>query len=82
MLKLRRLNCSFCRKNEDEVLKLVSGPRVYICDECVAIANRLMTGDDGTIKTSVPTVWRRLIDGARRLFQHASTRRIDYFNVT
>jgi ATP-dependent Clp protease ATP-binding subunit ClpX len=29
------LKCSFCRKTEDEVSKLVAGPDVYICDECV-----------------------------------------------
>ena len=82
MIKLKRLNCSFCRKNEDEVLKLVAGPRVYICNECVAIANQLMTGDDDTIKTSVPTVWRRLIDGVRGLFHRGSRSRRDYFNWT
>src|SRR5437588_9265813 len=29
------LYCSFCGKNQDEVRKLVAGPAVYICDECV-----------------------------------------------
>jgi ClpX C4-type zinc finger protein len=38
----RHLACSFCGKNEDQVEKLVAGPRVYICDRCVAIAVRLM----------------------------------------
>ncbi|CEI83917.1 hypothetical protein J18TS1_01290 [Oceanobacillus oncorhynchi subsp. incaldanensis] len=28
-------NCSFCGKNEKEVQKLVAGPGVYICNECV-----------------------------------------------
>ena len=36
------LHCSFCRKSEDQVAKLVAGPDVYICDECVVIAARLM----------------------------------------
>ena len=36
------LHCSFCRKSEDQVAKLVAGPNVYICDECVVIAARLM----------------------------------------
>ena len=36
------LQCSFCRKTEDEVSKLVAGPDVYICDECVRVAGRLM----------------------------------------
>ena len=29
------LQCSFCGKTQDEVRKLVAGPSVYICDECV-----------------------------------------------
>jgi ATP-dependent protease Clp ATPase subunit len=36
------LQCSFCKKTEDEVAKLVAGPEVYICNECVAVARRLM----------------------------------------
>jgi hypothetical protein len=32
------LACSFCGKDEADVEKLVAGPKVYICDECVAIA--------------------------------------------
>ena len=36
------LQCSFCRRTEDEVSKLVAGPDVYICDECVRVAVRLM----------------------------------------
>jgi ATP-dependent Clp protease ATP-binding subunit ClpX len=31
----RRLRCNFCGKSQDEVEKLVAGPRVYICNECV-----------------------------------------------
>ena len=36
------LSCSFCQKTEDQIKKLVAGPDVYICNECVAIAVRLM----------------------------------------
>ena len=46
MFARRRLACSFCRRSNEEVAKLVAGPRVYICDECVAIAARIMQ-DDG-----------------------------------
>jgi hypothetical protein len=42
-----RLACSFCRRSSAEVAKLVAGPRVYICDRCVAIASRIMDGDAG-----------------------------------
>ena len=36
MARWRRLRCSFCRKSETGVTKLVAGPNVYICDACVA----------------------------------------------
>jgi ATP-dependent protease Clp ATPase subunit len=41
------LKCSFCGKSADEVAKLVAGPKVYICDECVAAADRIMRESDG-----------------------------------
>jgi ATP-dependent Clp protease ATP-binding subunit ClpX len=31
------LRCSFCGKTQKQVLKLIAGPGVYICDECVAL---------------------------------------------
>jgi ATP-dependent protease Clp ATPase subunit len=36
MFGRRRLACSFCGKDAADVAKLVAGPKVYICDECVA----------------------------------------------
>jgi ATP-dependent Clp protease ATP-binding subunit ClpX len=33
----RNLRCSFCGKNQNEVKKLIAGPKVYICGECVAL---------------------------------------------
>lgn len=37
------LICSFCGKNQEEVRKLVAGPSVYICDECVDLCNDILT---------------------------------------
>jgi len=37
------LICSFCQKTQDEVKKLVAGPSVYICDECVDLCNDILT---------------------------------------
>jgi ATP-dependent Clp protease ATP-binding subunit ClpX len=37
------LICSFCGKTQDEVRKLVAGPSVYICDECVELCNDILT---------------------------------------
>ena len=36
------LQCSFCGKSRDEVRKLISGPKVYICDECIALCNDIL----------------------------------------
>ena len=36
------LCCSFCGKNQDEVQRLIAGPDVYICDECVALCNEII----------------------------------------
>jgi len=69
MFKLRRLRCSFCGKDESEVLKLVAGPRVLICDACVAVAKRLMDDDtdDAPTRAGVEPLHRRLLERARRL---------------
>ena len=34
--------CSFCGKNQEEVSKLIAGPNVYICDECVDLCNEIV----------------------------------------
>ncbi len=36
------LTCSFCKKSQDEVRKLVAGPMVYICDECIELCNDII----------------------------------------
>jgi ATP-dependent Clp protease ATP-binding subunit ClpX len=36
------LTCSFCNKGQDEVKKLVAGPMVYICDECIELCNDII----------------------------------------
>jgi ATP-dependent Clp protease ATP-binding subunit ClpX len=36
------LRCSFCGKGHDEVKKLIAGPAVYICNECVALCNEII----------------------------------------
>lgn len=70
MIKLRRLRCSFCRKNESAVAKLVAGPRVYICDECVAIASRMMEsgGSSGPQQPEAKASGHNLLDRVRRLW--------------
>ncbi len=36
------LTCSFCGKNQEEVKKLIAGPAVYICDECIELCNDII----------------------------------------
>ena len=36
------LYCSFCGKSQDEVRKLIAGPTVYICDECIELCNEII----------------------------------------
>lgn len=38
--------CSFCGKNQREVKKLIAGPMVYICDECVGLCNDILAEDE------------------------------------
>uniref|UniRef100_A0A7C3RJ50 ATP-dependent Clp protease ATP-binding subunit ClpX n=1 Tax=Dictyoglomus thermophilum TaxID=14 RepID=A0A7C3RJ50_DICTH len=38
----RELHCSFCGKSQKEVKKLIAGPGVYICDECISIAYKIL----------------------------------------
>jgi ATP-dependent Clp protease ATP-binding subunit ClpX len=47
------LHCSFCGKSQDEVRKLIAGPTVYICDECIGLCNEIIaeeTEEEGLIK--------------------------------
>ncbi len=39
------LNCNFCGKSQKEVKKLIAGPRVYICDECIELCNDIIYED-------------------------------------
>ena len=39
------LTCSFCGKSQKEVKKLVAGPTVYICDECIELCNEIIADD-------------------------------------
>jgi ferredoxin len=50
----RPLHCSFCRKGQDDVRKLIAGPDVYICDECVAVCVDIIAYDARTGGTPSP----------------------------
>ena len=57
----KTLYCSFCGKSQHEVKKLIAGPSVFICDECIDLCNDIIReevpegADEGEAKTDLPT---------------------------
>ena len=47
-------HCSFCGKRRREVRKLISGPRVFICDECVALCNDILSKEEAHERPKYP----------------------------
>ncbi|MGB2173066.1 MAG: ATP-dependent Clp protease ATP-binding subunit ClpX, partial [Porticoccaceae bacterium] len=63
------LFCSFCGKNQNEVRRLIAGPSVYICDECVDLCNDIISEETQVVdaensdhKLPVPTEIKDLLD--------------------
>ena len=50
------LRCSFCGKSQDEVKKLIAGPTVYICDECIDLCNDIILEEGAAERQD----WKRL----------------------
>ncbi|MBK7707116.1 MAG: ATP-dependent Clp protease ATP-binding subunit ClpX [Acidobacteria bacterium] len=52
------LRCSFCGKSQNEVKKLIAGPSVYICNECIDICNEIINDDEQAetagLRTALP----------------------------
>jgi ATP-dependent Clp protease ATP-binding subunit ClpX len=52
------LLCSFCGKSQDEVKKLIAGPAVYICDECIGLCNEIIAEEyekeEGRLEDRIP----------------------------
>jgi len=59
MAQDKHLRCSFCGKSKDAVRKFISGPSVYICNECIALCNEILAEDEerevAEAGTQVPT---------------------------
>ncbi len=51
----RHLRCSFCGKSKDAVRKFISGPSVYICNECITLCNEILAEDEERAVTETPT---------------------------
>jgi ClpX C4-type zinc finger len=48
------LRCTFCGKSQIDVRKLIAGPTVFICDECVALCVKICEDDDVSTELSNP----------------------------
>ncbi|TVP58661.1 MAG: ATP-dependent Clp protease ATP-binding subunit ClpX [Gemmatimonadales bacterium] len=59
----KHLRCSFCGKSKDSVRKFISGPSVYICNECVALCNEILAEEDEQeqVESQVPMLTPREI---------------------
>ena len=42
----KKISCSFCGKSQEEVKKLIAGPNVYVCNECVVLCKDILVEDD------------------------------------
>lgn len=62
------LLCSFCGKSQDEVKKLIAGPSVYICDECIQLCNEIIAeeyaqeAEDGAGDLPKPAEIKEILD--------------------
>jgi len=50
--------CSFCGKTHGEVRKLIAGPGVYICDNCITVCKSILDKELGQLKTKAPSGFR------------------------
>lgn len=56
------LRCSFCGKSRDQVRKLIAGPTVYICDECVGLCNEIMAEEWQEAKETLSSKLRKPVE--------------------
>ena len=42
----KHLRCSFCGKSKESVKKFISGPNVYICNECISLCNEILAEEE------------------------------------
>ncbi|MER3422443.1 MAG: ATP-dependent Clp protease ATP-binding subunit ClpX [Nitrospiraceae bacterium] len=66
----RHLRCSFCGKSRDEVRKLIAGPTVYICDECVNLCNDILAEDWEEAKEEISSKLRKPAEIKHHLDQY------------
>ena len=62
--------CSFCRKSQHDVKKLIAGPGVFICDECVGLCDKIIDGSPDPDPSAVPAKmeWPTSVPSEQLLF--------------
>ena len=57
MTRDKNLRCSFCGKDKETVKKFISGPNVYICNECISLCNEILAEEDerATSEQAIPS---------------------------
>jgi len=64
----KHLRCSFCGKSKDSVKKFISGPSVYICNECISLCNEILAEEeereqaDATVPAPTPSEIKEVLD--------------------
>jgi hypothetical protein len=73
------LQCSFCGKSRDHVVKLIAGPGVYICNECVDLCVRIISDNLGEMGVSSTSDQELPVDEAiaRTVALHQSRQQVD-----
>ena len=66
----RHLRCSFCGKSRAEVRKLIAGPSVYICDECVNLCNDIIAEDWEEAKEDISSKLKKPVEIKHHLDQY------------
>jgi ClpX C4-type zinc finger protein len=58
------LSCSFCAKPAPEVAKIIAGPGIYICNECVQLCNEILSSDWKSADDAPPELpyWQSMTD--------------------
>ena len=58
--------CSFCGKQQDQVQRLIAGPAVFICDECIQVCNEILAHVESNPGNATPQLaapwWRRVVE--------------------
>jgi ATP-dependent protease Clp ATPase subunit len=63
--------CSFCGKSQHDVRKLVAGPRVFICDECIEFGMAIVREEGGSFYLRSPDEYRDLAEHSIRVAEAA-----------